>query len=258
MGDRSGGRGAVSRRELLRGAAGVGGGGLAAVGTGALGLTGGGLISRRRDAPGALEAWALIADDLRLHSREEWRAAPPRRPATVLADNPDKIVIHHTASPNSEDGSQRHAYALSRAIQHFHMKGRGWDDTGQHFTISRGGHVMEGRNRTLEVIGQGRKVGGLLDMVLPRRVGHVVGAHTLHHNERAVGIENEGTYMDAAVPDPLWQSLVRLCALLCAIYDLDPKHAIVGHRDFNPTSCPGDVLYAALPTLRRSVERLLV
>ena len=29
--------------------------------------------------------------------------------------------------------------------------------------------------------------------------------------------------------------------------------AIVGHRDYNETSCPGDVLYSRLPALRRAV-----
>jgi hypothetical protein len=150
--------------------------------------------------------------------------------------------VHHTATPNSKDYSVAHAYELSRQIQHFHMHTRRWDDTGQQLTISRGGHVMEGRNGSLAAIRAGR---------------HVVGAQALHHNSHTVGIENEGTYSRAAVPGRLWSSLVETCAWLCTEYRLDPFRAIVGHRDLVATDCPGDVLYARLPGLRGDVAKHL-
>ncbi len=43
------------------------------------------------------------------------------------------------------------------------------------------------------------------------------------------------------------------CSWLCEAYGLDPHAAIVGHRDYNPTQCPGDVVYARLPELRNRV-----
>ena len=170
-----------------------------------------------------------------IYTRAEWEARPPEVPATVLDQAPDHIVVHHTASPNSTDYSLDHALALSRSIQDFHMDTNGWDDTGQQLTISRGGHLMEGRNRTLEAV---------------RTETHVVGAHTLGENDHTIGIENEGTYMTAEPTGALWRKLVRTCAWLCDVYDLDPHAAIVGHRDYNSTACPGDVLYALLPRLR--------
>jgi hypothetical protein len=160
----------------------------------------------------------------------------------VLPHGPDHIVVHHTATPNSADLSVAHAYELSRNIQRFHMNGRGWSDIGEQLTISRGGHVMEGRNRSLRAILAGR---------------HAVGAQTLHHNSHTLGIENEGDYMRTPVPAPLWSSLVSVCAWLCGRYGLNPYAAIVGHRDFNATDCPGDVLYARLPELRRAAARVL-
>src|SRR5690606_25893991 len=126
----------------------------------------------------------------------------------------------------------------SRQIQNWHMDHNGWNDSGQQLTISRGGIVMEGRNRSLDAI---------------RTRNLAVGAHVLRHNRHTIGIENEGTYMKAQVPAQLWRSLVEVCAWLCQVYDLDPSRAIVGHRDYNSTSCPGDVLYARLPALRRQV-----
>lgn len=195
-------------------------------GLGGPGGTGGGLVLPR---PGLMP---------RIYTRAEWRAVPPRRKAKVLRRPPDHIVVHHTATPNTGDFSLRHALSLSRGIQRYHMQRNRWDDTGQQLTISRGGHVMEGRNKSLAAI-------------LSRR--HVVGAQTLHHNEHTLGIESEGTYTTQNMPGPLWSSLVRVCAWLCTVYGLDPARALVGHRDYNRTECPGNALYARLPLLRAAV-----
>ncbi|HEX6473315.1 MAG TPA: peptidoglycan recognition family protein [Streptosporangiaceae bacterium] len=174
-------------------------------------------------------------------TRHQWRARPPKRHIDVLNHGPDHIVIHHTFTPNTRALSLAHAYALSRQIQRYHMS-KGWNDIGEQLTISRGGHVMEGRAHSLLAILAGK---------------HVVGAQTLHHNKHTIGIENEGTYAAARVPARLWSSLVHTCWLLCAAYRLDPYHAIVGHRDLNKTDCPGDALYARLPALRRAVAARL-
>ncbi|QXJ26647.1 N-acetylmuramoyl-L-alanine amidase [Actinomadura graeca] len=228
----------MTRRSLIGGVIGAG---LLAIGPTA---DGGAMAD---DLPGDdLPADALdvrfTADAPRVHTRADWKAKPPRRPATVLDRPPDRIIVHHTDTVNSDDRSITHAYALSRYIQDFHMGKRNWDDAGQQLTISRGGIVMEGRNRTLKAIKAGRLV---------------VGAQVLHHNEHTIGIENEGSYMQKEVPELLWDSLVEVCVWLCRAYDLEPSDAIVGHRDYNRTACPGDVLYARLPELRRSVaERL--
>ena len=98
----------------------------------------------------------------------------------VWNQKPVKILVHHTATPNQADVSQGAAFALARSIQNFHMDRRGWLDTGQHFTVSRGGFAMEGRHRSLEIVRAGRQ--------------QVEGAHCTGQNIVAVGIENEGTY----------------------------------------------------------------
>nr|WP_237418062.1 peptidoglycan recognition family protein [Actinomadura rayongensis] len=175
-------------------------------------------------------------------TREQWGAVAATAAIRVLDRAPDRIIVHHTGGANATDDSVAHAYALSRSIQRFHMEGRGWSDIGEQLTISRGGHVMEGRTGSLASIASGRLT---------------VGAQVLGHNEHTLGIENEGTYMDVDVPEPLWTSLAETCAWLCAAYDLDPDDAIIGHRDLNATDCPGDVLYARLPELRQEVGALL-
>lgn len=189
---------------------------------------------------GAMRASA--EDEPRIYTRKEWGAAAPQREPRVLDRPPDHIIVHHTASPNVGETSRAHAFALSRQIQRFHMGTRGWDDIGEQLTISRGGYVMEGRAGTLQTIA---------------RNGLVVGAQSLHHNRHTLGIENEGTYVKDDVPGRLWKSLVEVCAWLCTAHSLDPATAIVGHRDYNSTDCPGDVLYRRLPRLRKEVAHVI-
>jgi N-acetyl-anhydromuramyl-L-alanine amidase AmpD len=170
-----------------------------------------------------------------------WGAQPSTQPITVLAARPSKIIVHHTASANSTDYSQAHAFSLARSIQQSHFS-RGWIDTGQHFTVSRGGYVMEGRHRSLEALSGG--------------ASHVRGAHCDGQNDVAVGIENEGLYTSALPPQALYNQLVALCAFICQQYGI-PSSQIYGHRDFNATECPGDQLYAKLPQLRSDVAARL-
>ncbi|MFB4310778.1 peptidoglycan recognition family protein [Actinomadura sp. GTD37] len=172
-----------------------------------------------------------------VYTRAQWNARPPASPAQIIAA-PDHLVVHHMAFPNSTDYSLAHAFQLSRDCQDLHMDANGWADTGQQLTISRGGHVMEGRNRSLEAIGQG---------------ANVMGAQTAGNNGHTLGIENEGTYITALPTAALWNALVQTLAWLCDVYGLDPGAAIVGHRDYNATQCPGDALYAELPRLRDEV-----
>ncbi|WP_304452630.1 peptidoglycan recognition family protein [Nocardiopsis sp. YSL2] len=212
----------LDRRTVLRGSALVSGSVIL-----------GGLVGLGATGP------ASAAGIPKVYTRSDWKARPPRQRVEVLRQGPTHIVVHHTATGNVSDTSKSHAGALSRAIQRHHMDNNGWNDTGQQLTISRGGYIMEGRDQTLRAIRDG---------------GHVIGAHVANHNAHTIGIENEGTYSSTAPPTALMDSLVETCAWLCLVYRLDPEDAIVGHRDYNATSCPGDKLYSMLPKLRRDVK----
>jgi N-acetyl-anhydromuramyl-L-alanine amidase AmpD len=171
-----------------------------------------------------------------------WGARPNQRVIPVWNQRPVRIIVHHTATPNVEDYSRGAADHVARAIQNFHMDKRGWIDTGQHFTISRGGFVLEGRHRSLEVLRGGRS--------------HVEGAHCSGQNVVAVGIENEGTYTTTEPPGQLWERLRDLCAYICDRYGIRATE-ITGHRDFKDTICPGDTFYGMLPRLRVEVADVL-
>ena len=171
-----------------------------------------------------------------------WNARPPSSPVSLAGNNPNKIVVHHTAFPNTPDTGQSGSFAIAHEIQDLHMDENGWIDSGQHFTISRTGVIMEGRHRSLERLQAGSNM--------------VVGAHAVGQNSQGIGIENNGTYISVAPPQILYASLVSLCAYICSQYGLDPRE-IYGHRDFNSTQCPGDVLYSMLPGLRSDVAAQL-
>ncbi|WP_026181211.1 peptidoglycan recognition protein family protein [Demetria terragena] len=171
----------------------------------------------------------------------EWGAKAATDPVKMVGP-PTNIVVHHTATPNVTDYSASAAHAIARSIQGSHL-GNGWIDTGQQFTVSRGGYVLEGRHRSVEGLDGGKKQ-------FPQ------GAHTNGQNDTAIGIETQGTYETGLPPEQQRKALVHLCAYLCQTYGLTPD-AIEGHRDFNSTACPGDAFYATLPQLRKEVGTLL-
>jgi hypothetical protein len=159
---------------------------------------------------------------------------------TVLNYKPTYIVVHHTATSNGTATTQSAAFSLARSIQNYHMDNNGWIDTGQQFTISRGGYSMEGRHRSLER--------------LRLKNSFVRGAHVGagNVNSEAIGIENEGLYTSVSPPAALYNKLVDLCAHICDQYGIASSQ-IFGHRDFMATACPGNILYGMLPQLRSDV-----
>lgn len=174
-----------------------------------------------------------------IYGTADWGAREPNGEIVVEDHAPTYVVVHHTVEPgNTDDMSKERAFEISRSIQNFHMDGRGWIDTGQQFTNSRGGYITEGRHRSLEILQGGTQ--------------HVQGANVADHNSEVIGIENEGMYMEENVPQTLWDSLVHLVSYMCSQYEI-PVEQIKGHRDFNSTACPGDVLYARIPELRAEV-----
>ncbi|MBE1576731.1 N-acetylmuramoyl-L-alanine amidase [Amycolatopsis roodepoortensis] len=201
----------------------------------AVGLLGTATISAADAASGVTEP--------KIYGTAAWNARPPSGTIEVQNHKPTYIVVHHTVEPgNVTDYSLEHAFWASRSIQNFHMDTRGWIDTGQQFTNSRGGHITEGRHRSLEILRGGTR--------------HVLGANVGNNNSTCIGIENEGLYSTEDVTPALWDSLVKLVAYMASQYGISPEF-IKGHRDFNSTECPGTVLYNRLPELRTEVGKLL-
>jgi N-acetyl-anhydromuramyl-L-alanine amidase AmpD len=200
--------------------------------------------------PGVAEAAPLSTTDSepkqpfidQIITGTSWAARAPSSPPTLNTGTTQKIVIHHTAYPNSTDYSVNQAIWLARDIQNLHMDNNGWLDSGQHFTVSRGGYVLEGRAGSLAALRGGTQ--------------QVVGAHSPGENGRGIGIENEGIYVEEAPPRTLLTALTALCVEICQRYGLG-AHVMFGHWDFRETQCPGIEFYKLFPRLRRDVARAL-
>ena len=189
-------------------------------------------------------------------TRGEWGANEAirrnRKKGPKFADNVHIAIVHHTAGTNNYSRSQ--SAAIVRGIELYHVLGNGWDDIGYNFLVDKYGQVFEGRY-------------GGMDKA-------VVGAHALGFNFGAVGVALLGNYNDAGVTPAARAALVSLLAWRLDVAHLDPLshvtrvssgnpeypqgtsvdlRAISGHRDTYNTSCPGNNLYAQLPSITKQV-----
>ncbi len=167
--------------------------------------------------------------------------------------------VHHTAGTNTYTPSQ--SAALVRGIMAYHISGRGWCDIGYNFLVDRYGQIFEGRS-------------GGMDLA-------VIGAHTGGFNYKSFGVAAMGDFTTAAPPTVMLNSIGAVLgwklglhardpqgntSLISAGFDASPYAAgveagfrvVSGHRDANFTGCPGDQLYAQLPTLRTIAARYAV
>jgi uncharacterized lipoprotein YddW (UPF0748 family) len=154
---------------------------------------------------------------------------------------PQKIIIHHSVTQNSDPNPP----ATVRAIYYYHAITLGWGDVGYNYLVDWKGNIYEGR------------YGG----------PEVVGGHAYSYNYGSVGVCGMGTYgntSNSVAPSAeLLAGLADVSAWQCSRVLLDPRESsffvdkvtqnIAGHRDFNATACPGDYLYAQLPSLRSEV-----
>ena len=208
----------------------------AGVGVAAAAFVGTGIASApaAQAAPSVKFPWIIDCDS--------WGARPPAGDLPLSAIRTNKIILHHMAFPNVTDYSRAQGIKLAKDCQNLHMDGNGWTDTGQHFTISRGGYVMEGRRGSLAQLDTGGN--------------QVISAHCPGENGRSIGIEHEGTYIVDIPTDALLDSSVQLCAAICEQYGLH-AYDLFGHWDFRITQCPGIAFYSMFPAHRRNVARAL-
>jgi len=212
----------VDRRTLFR--VGLGGAVVAVIGTELV------LPGTATATPSAEFPWIIDCDT--------WGARPSSSPIQISGNTTNKIILHHMAFPNVTDYSRDHAIQLAKDCQNLHMDVNGWADTGQHFTVSRGGYVLEGRHQSLSTLEAGQH--------------QVIAAHCPGENGNAIGIENEGTYVTETPPQALLDSLVTLCVTVCRQFGLQAWD-IFGHWDFRVTDCPGIAFYAQFPMVRSRV-----
>lgn len=129
----------------------------------------------------------------------------------------DAIIIHHVGNTNRD---------VSAAEIHRWHRNNGWSGIGYHFVIRKDGTIERGRP---------------MDML---------GAHCYEHNWHTVGVNLVGAFDDNEPEPEQLAAAAKLLAALCRYYGLKPdENTIKGHRDFNNTACPGQLLYDELPHL---------
>lgn len=129
-----------------------------------------------------------------------------------------RIIIHHLGAPNS------HCDFCVNKIHEFH-KIR-WAGVGYHFVIRNNGNIE-----------QGRKL-------------NAIGAHAKYNNYDSIGICLNGNFEQRTPSDAQIKSLKLLITWLCCKYNLNPKHAVIGHCEVKNTKCPGKKLYYLLNSIK--------
>lgn len=224
----------------------------------------------RGGAAGALES-------TQCRSRADWGADESLRTWNPAFYPVQTLTVHHTATSNGAD-----AESTMRAIYRYHAVDRKWGDIGYQYLIDEAGMVYEGRwsgttSRSCFDGGDGSDFGHeTTDLDGDGRVDEMVtGGHVGGWNSGNMGVALLGNFVqkgrDGADPTTAaTDSLVDVLAELSTRHVIDPTgvveyvnpvnstrrtiDAIAAHRDWEATECPGDRLYAQLPTIRQNVE----
>lgn len=160
---------------------------------------------------------------MRIVSRSEWGAEPPRyEPARIKLPTSEN-VMHHFAT-NAWRGP-----AGMRACQEFHMRptwegGKGYNDIAYSFCVDLDGTIYEARGAGIQ------------------------GAHTLGHNTTAHAI---CAMMDSDKTQPT-KELIESWVALVRHGDGEgwwPDQMTHYHRQLVATGCPGQHLIAAFPDI---------
>lgn len=151
-------------------------------------------------------------------TRAQWGAKAPNGSGNALNAIPDGAVIHWEG-PRMGTRTHEKCGAVVRGIQAFHMGSqRGWADIAYNLLVCEHGVIFEGRGR-----GKGSAANGTTDS-----------------NRRLYAICALVGQGDPQPPEMI-QGLKDAVAL---VQSWKAEDAILGHRDTNQTSCPGDDLYA--------------
>lgn len=149
--------------------------------------------------------------------RSAWGAQPPRsKPVVLLASRVDTVVYHYSAADADEQADHKNCAGRVRGIQRFHQDTRGWSDIAYNYLVCKHGWIFEGRGVEFKSAATG-----------------AANSHTL-----AVCFLGDDTAGRDDLTNAGRQGLVEITRW---IRQRRPAAAArKGHRDFMPTSCPGD------------------
>ena len=181
---------------------------------------------------------------IKIVTAREWGAKPAK--GIPLKTIPDKIIIHHMATPNPPRHiSKDDPYEIAKKCQDWHFK-NGWIDTGQHFTISCNGTILEGRQGSTDALKAGKCL----------QAAHCKG----EDQNYTWGIELEGEHRFKYITQEQEKSLVDLCAVICRKSSIQ-SNELYGHCDFDPVNkpyCPGKTVMDKLNELKGMVYKRIL
>jgi hypothetical protein len=152
--------------------------------------------------------------------RKAWGAAPPRdRPVILLASRVDTVVFHYTAANSDEQADHANCAGRVRGIQRFHQHTRGWNDIAYNYLTCKHGYIYEGRGIENKSAATGAANSHTLAVCF-------LGDDTIGRDDVTVAGRA------ALVEITRWIRQRRPTA-----------RYLKGHRDFMPTTCPGNELY---------------
>jgi hypothetical protein len=166
--------------------------------------------------------------------------------------NHTHTVIHHGASPNTyTDG-----YAVVRSYWNYHVNSLGWSDIGYNYLFDKNGNMFVGR----------------YNPNFP--TSDVRAAHAGSSNSNSIGLSFLGNAdITGNVPQATLNLATNFIAWWYNLRGLNPTTSaniinqagtitlnlqrICGHKDLNPTACPGTLLYNYLPTFRTNAQQII-
>jgi hypothetical protein len=153
-------------------------------------------------------------------SRRDWNARPPKQPPVVLLPSAvDTIVFHYTAALADTRDSHAECAVRVRGVQAFHQEGRGWNDIAYNYLVCRHGYVFEGRGIDAK------------------------SAATGNDNDHTVAICFLGADRHGR-DDVTTAGRAAFVQIVRWIRSRRPAARYIrGHRDYMPTTCPGDEIY---------------
>ncbi|VEI16134.1 N-acetylmuramoyl-L-alanine amidase [Actinomyces viscosus] len=192
-------------------------------------------------------------------TRGEWGANP-----SYMSWDPDyasagHVVVHHTAGTNSYSAGQ--SASIVRGIYYYHAVTLDWGDIGYNFLIDKYGTVFEGRS------GSTTAPAGRMS----------VGAHARGVNTGTMGLSMMGDYSSVSPSDTQLSSVGKMAGWFLKragvtdangwaglhVWTTERYQAgstismprILGHRDVGYTTCPGNVGYSKLGTIRTIAQQ---
>ncbi|XP_022660135.1 peptidoglycan recognition protein 1-like isoform X2 [Varroa jacobsoni] len=159
--------------------------------------------------------------------RQEWGARPPK--SKIFVRTVGNVIIHHSQGPSCV--TEHTCKSIVRTTQLQHVQTKGWDDIGYNFLVSENGQVFEGRGWGVEAAAA---------MGLSTRALHVALIGTFNHRAPAEGA---------------LKTVAKLIECGVELGKVHPDYKISGHRDVEPTACPGQKLYDQVRNWTRYVKR---